>query len=262
LAVVEVCAVKIAVCLKQTPAPDAPLHFDPKTGWLDERDCRFETGEADLHALEEALRLRDRHGGEVLALTLGPERGIYSLRDALARGSDRAIHVADEAVATTDPLLTATALADVLRPEGCDLILAGLQSDDQGFGQTGVMVAELLDLPHASIVTGVQCDGPEVQVQRETGAGWRQTVILPLPCVLTVQAGINRPRYASIKGIMAAKNRPVVRVTRQPRDEARCGQRTVRIVAPERDRPAVRLEGVADEVAYRLVALLAHGKRG
>jgi electron transfer flavoprotein beta subunit len=246
--------VNIVVCMKQIPARDAPLRFDVDTGWVREQDTGFETNEADQYALEEALRLKDAHGGGVLVISLGPERVLQTLREALAKGADRAIHIRDDHYHELEPLHLAAALAGALRPERFDLVLAGLQSDDQGFGQTGVMLAELLDLPHVSLVVEIRHEGENLRARRDVGAGWFQWMSTPLPCLLTVQAGINKPRYATMKGIMTAKAKPVATVSRTqvlPTPLAR-SQRTIRVFLPEGGRATEYLEGAPEDVAARL----------
>ncbi len=167
--------------------------------------------EPDAYALEEGLRLRESHGGEVVVCSAGPSRVAQVIREALARGADRALHVEDEKLASADATVVAEALAAAARDEKFDLILTGLQSDDQGFAQTGVIVAERLGLPHATIVMEVQVSGSNVRVKRELEGGWFQWVSMPLPAVLTIQSGINQLRYATLKGIMAAKKKRFVR---------------------------------------------------
>ena len=156
--------------------------------------------EPDSFALEEALRLKEKHGGEVVALSMGPERAKQTIKEALAKGADRGIHVADDKFFLLDPLGAAKSLAAALQKENFDLILTGLQSDDQGFGQTGVLLAELLGLPHATIIMQIEVQGRPLRLKRELEAGWFQWVELPLPAVLTIQSGINKVRYASLKG--------------------------------------------------------------
>jgi electron transfer flavoprotein beta subunit len=200
---------KIAVCLKQVISPDAPLTVDEDRGWIREAELPRETNEPDLHALELALTLRDKHQGEVTAITVGPEGAIATLRDALARGADHAVHIVDAGSFAREPLQTARAIANTLRAARYDLILTGSQSTDFGHGQTGVLLAELLGLPHVSMVVEAAVEGDRLRARRELEAGTNQWWDISPPCVLTVQSGINRPRYAGVKGIMAAKKRPI-----------------------------------------------------
>src|ERR1700740_2303295 len=203
---------KIIVCIKQVPAKDAPLSI---TGnWIKESDIGFEMNEPDSFALEEALRLKEKHGGEVVALSMGPERAKQVIKEGLAKGADRGIHIADDKFFLLDPLGAAQFLAAALKKENFDLILTGLQSDDQGFGQTGVLLAELLGLPHATIIMQIEVIQGRIKLNRALEAGWFQWVELPLPAVLSIQSGINKVRYATLKGIMAAKKKEIVTVAR------------------------------------------------
>jgi electron transfer flavoprotein beta subunit len=201
--------VKIAVCLKQVISPDAPMTVDERVGWIREAELPRETNEPDLYALELALALKDIHQGEVTVITLGSEQAVVMLRDALAKGADHAIHIVDSEAFAREPLQTARALANVIGAAEYDLILTGLQSADFGHGQTGVMIAALLDLPHVSMVVEATLEQGRLRARRELEAGATQWWEVQLPCLLTVQSGINRPRYAGIKGIMAAKKRPI-----------------------------------------------------
>ena len=205
----------IAVCIKQVPTREWQPRIDAEKRGVREQDASFEMNEPDAYALEEALRLREKHGGEVVVCTAGPARAAQVLREALARGADRAVHVEDDRLTSidTDSFVVAAALADALREDGFDLILTGLQSDDQGAAQTGVIVAERLGLPHATIVMEVQVQTPVVRVKRELEGGWFQWVEMPLPALLTIQSGINQLRYATLKGIMAAKKKEIRKVS-------------------------------------------------
>jgi len=205
--------VKIIVCVKQVPAKDAPLAI--AGAWIKESDIGFEMNEPDSFALEEALRLKEKHGGEVVVLSMGPERVKQAIKEALAKGADRGIHIADDQFAQLDPLRAASALAEAVKKENADLILTGLQSDDQGFGQTGVLLAALLDRPHATIIMAIEALDGKLKLKRELEAGWFQWIECPLPAVLSIQSGINKVRYATLKGIMAAKKKEIATVTRE-----------------------------------------------
>jgi electron transfer flavoprotein beta subunit len=203
--------VKIVVCIKQVPRKDDLLRIDAQKTWVDETNLSFEANESDTYALEEGLRLKEKHGGEVVVVTLGPADASKTIKEALAKGAERAIHLCDAALSRLDAMGTARALAAAIGPESPDLLLTGLQSDDAGYGQTGVILAELLGMPHASIAIALETadDATSVRVKRELENGWFQWVSMQLPAVVTIQSGINRPRYASLKGIMGAKKKPV-----------------------------------------------------
>jgi electron transfer flavoprotein beta subunit len=254
--------VKIGVCVKQVPAKDAPLAIVEGGAWIRESDIGFETNEPDSYALEEALRLKEKHGGEVVAISMGPDRSKQTIKEALAKGADRGIHIADNEFFKLDPLSSARSLAAAIGLENFDLILTGLQSDDQGFGQTGVLLAEFLGYPHATIIMQIEVTDGRMKLKRELEAGWFQWVELPLPAVLTIQSGINKPRYATLKGIMTAKKKEIATVNR-----ASLGlpdsptQRVERIYVPQRTKKTEFITGRPKEVAAKLIEKLKHEAR-
>lgn len=202
---------RIAVAIKQVPARDSVLK-PGAGGWIDESGMAFEINEPDAYALEEALSLAERYGGEVVAVCVGPERASRGIREALAKGAARAIHVEHDDPAGLDVLSTARLLAAALGPEKPDLVLTGLQSEDLGFGQTGVALAELMGFPHATIIMEVSVEGGAARVKRELEDGWFQYLDVPLPAVLAIQSGIRKLRYATLMGIKKAKTKEVKRL--------------------------------------------------
>jgi electron transfer flavoprotein beta subunit len=254
--------VKIAVCVKQVPAKDAPLRIAEGSAWIRETDIGFEMNEPDSFALEEALRLKEKHGGEVVAVSMGPERAKQTIKEALAKGADRGIHIADDKFFLLDPLGSAKSLAAVIKKETFDLVLTGLQSDDQGFGQTGVLLAELLGLPHATIIMSIEVQGARMKVKRELEAGWFQWIELPLPAVLTIQSGINKVRYASLKGIMAAKKKEIAVVARESLGIVHePTERIERIYVPQKTKKTEFITGTPKEAAAKLLEKLRHEAR-
>ena len=203
---------KIVVAIKQVPERDAQVHIDASAKRIDESNLQWALNESDAYALEEALQLKEKHGGEVVVVSAGPERVGSTIREALAKGADRAIHI-DCETGQFDALGVARVLAEAVRGETPDLTLAGLQSEDHGYGQTGVIVAELLGLPHASLILHVEKTEAGITVKRELEEGWFQNIELPLPAVLTIQSGGNKLRYATLMGIKKAKTKEVRRVT-------------------------------------------------
>src|SRR5436309_9305775 len=188
--------------------------------------------EPDAYALEEALRLREKHGGEVVVCSAGPARVQTVIREALARGADRAIHVEHDSLGSADAFVLADALAAAMKDEKFDLVLTGLQSDDQGHGQTGVILAERLGIPSSTIIMDVQVEGSSLRVKRELEGGWFQWIVMPLPALLTIQSGINQLRYATLKGIMAAKKKEIRKATPPPATAAALRQKIVRLYVP------------------------------
>ncbi|HXF43405.1 MAG TPA: electron transfer flavoprotein subunit beta/FixA family protein, partial [Pyrinomonadaceae bacterium] len=203
---------KIIVLIKQVANKDAVLRIRPDEKWIVESDIAFQTNESDGYALEEALRLKEAKGeGEVVVCTVGPQSAKPVIRDALARGADRGIHLVVEDTSGLSPFQTASLIADSIREEAADLVFTGLQSDDAGYGQTGVILAELLGMPHGTLVIEVdrQSLGSTLRIKRELESGWYQWFTYKLPAVFTIQSGISQIRYASLKGIMAAKKKEI-----------------------------------------------------
>jgi len=250
---------KIAVCIKQVPTRDWQPRLNDERTWIREQDASFEMNEPDAYALEASLRLREAHGGEVVACSAGPARVGQVLREALARGADRALHVQDDGLASADAGVVAGALAAAMRDEHFDLILTGLQSDDQGFAQTGVVLAERLGRPHATIIMEVQVADGALRVKRELEGGWFQWVGMPLPAVLTIQSGINQLRYATLKGIMAAKKKEVRQVT--PPAGLPRAHRIVGLSVPQKTKHTEMLGGAPAEAAATLVRKLRDERR-
>src|SRR3984957_15732637 len=203
---------KILVAIKQVPERDAQVQVAGDGRWIDESDLNYTINEPDAYALEEALQLKEKNGGEVVVVCAGPERVASTLREALAKGVDRAIHIEADDLGERDTLGVARMLADAMKSESPDLILTGLQSDDLGLGQTGVVLAELLGVPHATIIMQVEVAGSGLKVKRELEDGWFQHVEMPLPALLTIQSGGNKLRYATLMGIKKAKTKEVRRV--------------------------------------------------
>lgn len=248
---------KIVVAIKQVPDRDAAVRIDESGKWIEELDLQFTMNEPDAYALEEALRLKEAHGGEVIVLSAGPERVGTTIREALAKGADRAIYVSAEDLGQRDALGVARLLAEAIKPESPDLILTGLQSEDLGLGQTGVILAELLDLPHASLILHVEKTDAGLKVKRELEAGWFQEIELPTPAVLTIQSGGNKLRYATLMGIKKAKTKEM-RVL----NAAELAPATPPIVAlekialPSKQRSTQILPGTPKEAAAALVEKL------
>jgi electron transfer flavoprotein beta subunit len=256
---------KIAVCVKQVPTREWQPRVDDSKTWIRDEDASFEMNEPDAYALEEALRLKERHGGEVVVCSAGPARAAQVVREALARGGDRGIHVEDEALASADAFVTAESLASAMKSESFDLILTGLQSDDQGFAQVGVVLAERLGLPHATIIMEVQADvdaggdRQRVRVKRELEGGWFQWVTMPLPAVLTIQSGINQLRYATLKGIMAAKKKEIRKAA--PPAGSSGKQQIVALYTPQKGKKTEIIGGSPADAARELVRRLREEAR-
>ena len=248
---------KILVSIKQVPSRDSQLRVDSSGHWIQENDLSYEINEPDAFALEEALRLKEKHGGEVVALCAGPARASQTIREALAKGADRAIHIEEENLTAFDTLGVAKLLAQAAASEKPDLILTGLQSDDLGYGQTGVVMAEILGLPHGTIIMAVEKIDSGIRVKRELEDGWFQNVELPLPAVLTVQSGINKLRYATLMGIKKAKTKEVKRLTAAELGVAAAPTASIeRVYLPQRTKQTQLIEGSPREAAAKLLEKL------
>jgi len=258
---------KIIVAIKQVPERDARIRLDTNDGearWINLQDVEFTLNEPDAYALEEALTLKEAHGGEVIVLSAGPERVGRTIREALAKGADRAIHIesVDESeLAAYDALGVARLLAAAIEDEKADLILTGLQSDDLGLGQTGVILAELLGLPHASLIQKIEITSTGMKVLRELEDGWFQYLELSTPAVLTIQSGNARLRYATLMGIKKAKTKDVQRITVAELVAAMPDLKAPvvvmeRVQLPSKQRTTLMLSGSPVEAAAALVEKL------
>ena len=246
---------KIIVAIKQVPDRDDQIRIDSAGKWIEEADLQFALNEPDAYALEEALQLRDRHGGEVIVLSVGPERVGTTIREALAKGADRAIHILCDDLGARDALGVARLLAEAAKQESPDLILTGLQSEDLGLGQTGVIVAELLGLPHSTLILHVDKTETGVEVKRELEEGWFQTIQLPTPAVLTIQSGGSKLRYATLMGIKRARTKEV---RQQPATPSTSAPVVVldQISLPKKQKSTQMLTGTPKEAAAALVKKL------
>jgi electron transfer flavoprotein beta subunit len=249
--------VKTVVAIKQVPARDSLLRVDTGGKWIQESDLSWEINEPDAYALEAALQLKEKNGGEVVAVCAGPARASQTIREALAKGADRAIHVEDDDVDKLDTLGIARVLAKAIEGEKPDLVLTGLQSDDLGYGQTGVVVAELLGWASSTIIMEVESRDGGIRVKRELENGWFQHIQMPLPAVLTIQSGISKLRYATLMGIKKAKTKEVKKLTL-----AELGAivepvvSVARVYTPQKSKQTQMIEGGTKEVAAKLVEKL------
>ena len=245
---------KIAVLVKQVPGSESPLPIAPSQDWLDEVQVAYVMNESDSYAIEEALQICEKNGdGEVVVVSMGPDRIQKVIREALAKGAHRAIHVRTDSHDSTDPLTTASSLADSLRDENFDLIFSGLQSDDLGFGQTGIILGEMLEMSTASLAMATDVGDGTIKIKRELEAGYFQWVTMSLPASISVQSGCNTPRYPSLKGIMGAKKKEISEVTSTNTDQQ---QSIKKLYAPNSSKETVMIEGSPDEVVNKLVQVL------
>ncbi len=252
---------RVFSCLKEVASRETRFQINEDETWIQSRDLSSEINECDEYSIEEALRIKEAHGGEVVILNIGTAANEKSIRKGLAMGCDRALQVLDPEGRASSPHAAATVLAEVLRQEPFDLVLAGTQSDDLSYAQTGVILAELLGLPHATIVMEVEAqpDKGSIKALREMESGSFQWVELPLPALLAIQAGSSQIRYPSLKGIMQARKKEIRRVdiaelniswSEIPRIDV------TRLYVPQATRQAEILQGDASTVARTLVEKL------
>jgi electron transfer flavoprotein beta subunit len=258
--------VKIISCIKPVPDPASRLVINETKTWIRDQELTFVASEADNYALEEALRLKEKHGGEVVVISMGGEESARVLRSGLAMGADRAIHLFDAKFKGADEFAAASTLAKAVEKDGgADLVLTGVQSDDLGTGMTGTMMAEFLQWAHATVVVAVEADPgtKSVKAQRELEGGIRESVQLSLPAVFTIQFGINQPRYASLKGIMAAKKKELkvwtandLGLADNQVGNAGAMYEVIEVLLPERKSRVEIISGSPEEAAAKLVEKL------
>ena len=244
---------KIAVLVKQDPGPESPLPLVSNEDWLDESQVAYIMNESDNYALEEALQIREKNNdGEVVVVSLGPDRTQKVIREALSKGADRGIHIQSQDKYPTDPLLAGSLFAETLKEENFDIIFSGLQSDDLGYGQTGIILGELLGMSTATLAMSTEIINNKIKVKRELEAGYFQWVTMSLPASISVQSGCNTPRYPSLKGIMGAKKKEIHVVTPSVKDQ---NQSIKKIYAPSSAKETVMIEGSVDQVVEKLVTV-------
>jgi electron transfer flavoprotein beta subunit len=248
---------KIAIAIKQVPSRESQLKVNASGAWIDDADLAWEINEPDAYALEAGLQLREKVTGEVIVICAGPESAGQTIREALAKGADRAIHIETDKAPVSDPLVLGRMLAKALEPEKVDLILTGLQSDDLGYGQTGVVLAETMGLPHATIVMSVEAEGQGIKVKRELEDGWFQHVEMSLPALLTVQSGATKLRYATLMGIKKARTKEVKKIAASDLGGAGNASITLdRLYFPQKTKQSQIFDGSAKESAAKLIEKL------
>ena len=249
---------KIGVLIKQVPGGDSPLRVSSDHSWIDETSVNFETNESDSYALEEGLQLREKKGeGEVVVISMGPDgRTQKIIKEALSKGANRCIHIVEDNARETDPLQTAIIFAKALKNERFDLILSGLQSLDLGMGQTGVILGELLGMSIATLVMATELTNESIRVKRELESGWFQWVTLPLPACLSIQSGLNQPRYPSLKGIMGAKKKEIKALSKGELIDGNEHQSIARVYSIQKAKQTEMISGDVNQQISRLVDVM------
>ena len=245
---------KIAVLVKQVVGSESALEISQDQKWIDNSSATFVMNPPDNYAIEEAMLIKEKVGaGEVVIVSMGPQRVQKVIREGLSKGADRGIHIETESLNEIDPLYISKVLAETLRDENFDLILSGLQSDDSGMGQTGVLLGELLNMSTATLAIETDIDQNKIKVKRELESGWFQWVELEFPASVSIQSGINQPRYPSLKGIMGAKKKEI-KVIPAPQVEKR--QSISEIFVPKKSKETEFIETDIDSTVERIIEIL------
>jgi electron transfer flavoprotein beta subunit len=249
---------KILVCIKQVPDLESRFKLNAAGTWYSETDLAWRMNEYDEYAVEQAVQLREQagEGSELVVVSIGPERVVEALKKALAMGADRAVHIMDDAAAEKDPFQIASALAAYAQGETFDAIFTGLQSQDRGSAQVGVLLSGLLGLPAVTTIVSFEHAAGSVTVRRELEGGSKALVKVALPALFTCQLGLNTPRYPTLPNIMKAKKKEVLvrPVAELLKVEARSA--TLATAFPEKRGAGLVLEGEVGELSDKLLAIL------
>ena len=245
---------KIAVLVKQVVGSESALEISQDQKWIDDSSATFVMNPPDNYAIEEAMLIKEEVGaGEVVIVSMGPQRVQKVIREGLSKGADRGIHIETENLNEIDPLYISKVLAETLRDENFDLILSGLQSDDSGMGQTGVLLGELLNMSTATLAIETDIDQNKIRVKRELESGWFQWVELEFPASVSIQSGINQPRYPSLKGIMGAKKKEIKVI---PASHIEKRQSISEIFVPKKSKETEFIETDIDSTVERIIEIL------
>ena len=246
---------KIAVLIKQVPGSESALPINDSQNWIDESSVTFVMNPPDNYALEEALILKEKIGeGEVVIVSMGPNRVQKVIREGLAKGADRGIHLLQEGTIENDPLSVSKKISIALKEENFDLILSGLQSDDTGMSQTGVLIGEFLGMSTATLVVETKIENDHIRLKKELESGWYQWVVLPIPASISIQSGINTPRYPSLKGIMGAKKKEIKCISGDLKSDQ--SQNIENISLPQKSKQTEIIESDVDSAVSRIMEIL------
>ena len=248
---------KIAVLVKQVPGSESALPISGDMTWIEESQISYVMNPPDNFAIEEALLIKEKMGeGEVVVVSMGPDRVQKVIREGLAKGADRSIHLEEDGQIETDPISIAKSFATVLKDKNFDLILSGLQSDDTGMGQTGVLIGEFLGMSTATLAMEIEVQADFIRVKRELESGWFQWVKLPLPAAISIQSGLNTPRYPSLKGIMGAKKKEIKSISASEYQTGMSLQTITKVFVPQTTKRTEMIEGDPDSAVARIVEIL------
>ncbi len=244
---------KILVCVKQVPDLESKFRLNAAGTWYSDQDLAWRMNEYDEFAVEQAVQLKEQTGGELVVLCLGPERVREPIKKALAMGADRGVHLQDEQSHEKDPFAVASAIAAYARAENFDVIFTGMQSQDRGSAQVGLILAELLGIDAVSTIVGFVYGDGAVTVRRELEGGQKAIIKVRLPALFTCQLGLNTPRYPTLPNIMKAKKKDLAIL---PAAAPASLSSTVKVAYPEKKGGALVLEGDAASLAEQLIGIL------
>jgi len=235
---------------------EAKFKVDAEGRWYDNADLAWRMNEYDEYAVEQAVQLKEQTGADLTVLSIGPERVKETIKKALAMGCDRGVHVEDEASFKKGPAAIAAIIAEFARSKNFDVIFAGMQSQDRGSAQVGVLVAELLGMPCVTTIVDFSFEGGKISVKRELEGGVKAKVSSSLPALVTCQLGLNSPRYLTLPNILKAKKKEMVTIpVAELHKEAELGE-TIALYLPEKKGTGLILEGDVADLADRLIKIL------
>ncbi len=246
----------ILVCIKQVPDMESKFKVNGEGSWYDSADLAWRMNEYDEYAVEQAVQLKEQAGGDLTVLCIGPERVKETMKKALAMGCDRGVHVADDDSFKKDPFSIASIIAEHAKTKSYDVIFTGMQSQDRGSAQVGVLAAETLGIPSVTTIVGFVFEGGKITVKRELEGGVKAVVKLPVPALVTCQLGLNTPRYPTLPNIMKAKKKELLTVPVAELLKTAAVQETRTLYFPEKKGGGLILEGDIGELADKLIKIL------
>lgn len=248
---------KLLVCIKQVPDMESKFKVDAEGRWYDNANLAWRMNEYDEYAVEQAVQLKEQVGdADLTVLCIGPQRVQETMKKGLAMGADRGVHIVDDQVQHRDPFEIAAMIAEFARDKEFELIFTGMQSQDRGSAQVGVLVAELLDLPSLTTVVDFSFEEETVKVRRELEGGIKAIVSCAVPALVTCQLGLNTPRYPTLPNIMKAKKKELLCLAGADLLKVEARQQTAAVYFPEKRGGGLILEGETPQLAEQLIALL------
>lgn len=248
---------KILVCIKQVPDMESKFKIDSAGTWYDTSELAWRMNEYDEYGVEQAVRLKEQTGGDLTVLCIGPDRVKETMKKALAMGCDRGAHVSDADYTSRDPFEIAGIIAEYAKDKNFDVVFTGMQSQDRGSAQVGVLIAEMLGLPSVSTIVDFSYDDSgKINVKRELEGGVKAMVSVDAPALFTCQLGLNTPRYPTLPNIMKAKKKELLTIPVEELLKVTAKMETSSMHLPEKKGGGLILEGDAGELADKLIAIL------